>query len=413
MSVAARTPDGIVLPGLASAHSHAFQRALRGRTHRKSGSFWSWRGLMYELAGKLTPEDVFDLSRFAFVELASAGVCAVGEFHYLHHQPDGTPYSRRIELADAAVRAALDAGVRITLLRVLYQRAGVGRALEAAQTRFVDARLEDALADVEALAKTYENDPRVRVGVAPHSVRAASIEWITEAHRFARERGMPFHMHVSEQRREVYECLAEHGRRPIELLCDGGVLDETFVAVHATHLAPNEVRALGDARSFVCLCRTTERDLGDGLAPTGELVRAGARLCFGADSHALSDPFEEARAAELDDRSRTEKRCSAAEASALLVASSAEGYAAIGMENRQSEDRVVLDPHAPELAGAADALLDDAVVFSASPRAVREVWVAGQRIVENGRHVRYDEARRAFEAALARLGSGTSTGEER
>lgn len=404
MSVARLEGDRIVLPGLATAHSHAFQRALRGRTQRRRGSFWSWRGLMYQLAHALTPEDVFDLSRFAFVELASCGVTAVGEFHYVHHQPDGTPYANRTELAEAAVRAALEAGVRITLLRVLYHRPGLGRRVEGAQRRFFDADVDDALADVEALRARFSGEPTVAVGIAPHSVRAAPRSWIEAARDRAAALDVPLHMHVSEQRREVHECLAEHGRRPVALLADAGVLTERFVAVHATHLDAAEVRALGAARSFVCLCRTTERDLGDGLPRTADLRAAGARLCVGADSHARSDPFEEARAVELDERSRLEQRAVAAEAEALLGAASAEGYAAIGMAGAEREDRVELALDAPELAGAAPPHLDDAVIFGAGPRAVRTVTVAGQRIVEDGRHVRHAEARRGFQAALARLG---------
>ena len=393
--------ERILLPGIASAHSHAFQRALRARTQRARGSFWSWRGLMYELAARMTPEDVYDLSRFAFVELACAGVTAVGEFHYVHHQPSGAPYDDRNELANAVTRAALDAGLRITLLRVLYQRAGLGRAIEGAQRRFVDPSLDRALSDVSALASRWAAEPRVQIGLAPHSVRAVTREWIAEAARFCEERAMPMHMHVSEQRREVRECLAEHGRRPVALLDELGVLGPRFTAVHATHLAPHEIELLARAPSFVCLCRTTERDLGDGLPPTAELVRRGVRLSLGADSHAITDPFEEARAVELDERTRTETRCASAEASALLAASTREGYASIGQTGRG--DRVVLDATSPELVGADEAQLDDAVIFAASPRSVREVWVAGARIVERAMHVRYSEARAGFEAALKRL----------
>lgn len=399
----ARLDEGaIVLPGLATAHSHAFQRALRGRTHRGGGTFWSWRGLMYQLAGTLGPEDLYAISHYAFVELASAGVTAVGEFHYVHHQPDGTPYDDRNELSHAVVRAALDAGLRIALLRVLYHRPGLGRTVEGPQHRFFDRDVERALTDVEALARTYASEPRVRVGVAPHSVRAVPAAWIAEAARFARARAMPLHMHVSEQRREVQECLAEHGLRPVELLDSLGALDARFVAVHATHLDPGEVRALAAAPSFVCVCRTTERDLGDGLPPLSPLLEAGARLCFGTDSHASSDPFEEARAAELDERSRTERRGVAADGTQLLAAASAEGYAAIGMEGLHAEDRVVLDAASPALVGAHPSTLDDTVIFAGGPAAVREVCVAGQRIVADGRHVRFDAARQGYEAALAR-----------
>lgn len=395
--------DRVVLPGLASAHSHAFQRALRGRAQRRGGgSFWSWRGLMYELASSLDPETIHAISRYAFVELAQAGVTAVGEFHYVHHQPDGTPYGERTALADAVIRAALDAGIRVTLLRVLYHRAGHDRALEPTQRRFVDARLDDALRDVEALIARYADEPRVRVGLAPHSVRAAPREWIVEAARFARERELPFHMHVSEQRREIDECLDEHGKRPVAMLADAGVLGPQFVGVHATHLDDDELRAFGAAGSFACICRTTERDLGDGSPRTQELVDAGARLCFGVDSHAISDPFEEARAVELDERTRLERRA-VFEAPELVEAASKEGYAAIGLDGLEREDRVTLDPRAAPLLGLDPATLDDAVIFAATPACVDEVVVAGETIVSGGQHVRLVESRDTFVRALSSM----------
>ena len=395
MSVVRREPAGLVLPGLATAHSHAFQRALRGRAQRRSGSFWSWRGLMYQLAERLTPDDLYDLSRFAFAELARSGVTAVGEFHYLHHQPDGTPYDDRTLLADTVIRAALDVGLRITLLRVIYQRPGHGRAPEGAQRRFSDADVQTSLRDIDALISRWRDEPRVGIGVAPHSVRAVSRGWIEQAHRFAEHRRLMMHMHVSEQRREVQECIAEHGLRPVDLLHDAGVLDANFVAVHATHLCAREVRRLGG--SHVCLCRTTERDLGDGLARTSELTAAGARLCFGTDSHAVSCPFEEARAAELDERSRLRRR-SLLEPTSLLEAATANGYAAIGMADAAGRDKVVLDIDAPGLTGFADERLDDAVLFGASPLAVREVWVDGRTLDLDLTH-----AQHRFRSALRRL----------
>lgn len=394
----------LVLPGIASAHSHAFQRALRARTERGqgAGSFWSWRGLMYALAEKISPEDIYDLSLLAFVELALAGVTAVGEFHYVHHAPDGEPYSDRTILADAVIRAARDAGLRIALLRVLYERAGASRAPEGAQIRFCDSSPDRALGDVETLISRHENDPLVSIGVAPHSVRACRAETIREAAAFARARSLAIHAHVSEQRREVRECLAEHGRRPVELLADLGVLDDRFVAVHAIHLAAHEARLLGASRSFACICRTTERDLGDGLADVAAMVRAGARLCTGADSHAISDPFEEARAIELDDRVRAEARHVAADASALLGALTHDGYASLAL-GTSAEDEVRLDLEDAALAGISPAIADEAI-WSAGPRAVREVRVAGRAIVEDGRHPRLAEARDRFARSLARLG---------
>ena len=385
-------------PAIASAHGHAFQRALRGRAQRARGSFWSWRGLMYALAERATPEDLYAIARFAYAELAQSGVTAIGEFHYMHHQPDGTPYAERTLLADTMIRAARDAGLRITLLRVLYARAGLGRAPEAAQRRFFDARVEDALGDVQALRDRYRDDEHVRVGVAPHSVRAVPIEWIEEAARFARAEGLVLHMHVSEQRREIQECLAEHGLRPVELLADRGALGPDFCAVHATHLTQSEIALLRDVS--VCVCRTTERDLGDGAPPIGPLVAAGARLCIGVDSHAASDPFEEARAIELDERTRTEQRA-IVDASVLALAMGEHGYRAIGMAS--TGDRVLLDANDASLAGHDRALVEDAVVFGAGPRAVREVWVAGERIVEGSLARGLDTARQEYLLALSRL----------
>ena len=399
--IASRRGDEIVLPGIATAHSHAFQRALRGRAQRLSGSFWSWRGLMYELAERLGPDEIYAVSRFAFAELALAGVTAVGEFHYLQHGPNGTPYAQRTEMADAVIRAARDVGLRIALLRVLYHRGGYGRPAEGAQRRFSDAEVDHALSDVDTLRTTYADDPHVRIGIAPHSVRAVPRPWLAAAAAHAEAHALPLHAHVAEQRREIRECLAEHGLRPVELLADDGILSSRFVAVHATHLRPHEARELGAAKAFACICRTTERDLGDGLPDVPTLRDAGARFCTGVDSHAISDPFEEARAIELDARLREERRHVAAEAPALLAALTRDGYESLALEGLG--DTVVLDARDPALVGATTETLDDAVVFGASPRAVKRVTVGGHAIVEDGALEGYDGIRHAFEAVLANL----------
>jgi formimidoylglutamate deiminase len=317
MSMLRRAPDGTLrLPALATAHSHAFQRALRGQGQRPIASdaddFWTWRGGMYELASSLTPESIHAISLVAFRELACAGVRTVGEFHYVHHQADGTPYDDRTILADAVVLAAKQAKLRIALLRVAYHRGGPGRDAEAGQRRFCDPRIDDVLRDVDTLRARYAGDPDVVVGVAPHSVRAVPPFWLAPLSEYAASHGMPLHMHVAEQAREVDECLAETGRRPVELLADFGVLSERFVAVHATNVAPHEASLLGQARAFACLCPTTERDLGDGLPDLGSLARAGARLCTGVDSHVLVDPIEDLRALETHERLRTRSRVTGA-----------------------------------------------------------------------------------------------------
>ena len=398
--------DRIVLPGFTSAHSHAFQRALRGRTQqpveRDSGSFWSWRELMYRLAAAMNPEQMYALSHFAFVELACAGVTTVGEFHYVHHQPDGTPYDDRLELSDAVIRAALDAGIRICLLRVIYERAGWGRAAEGAQRRFVDRDIDEALGDIDELAARYRHEARVSIGVAPHSVRAVSADGIETAARFARERALPFHMHLSEQPREVEECVAEHRVRGAVMLAERNVIDERFVAVHATHLDDEEIALLGQAEALVCLCRTTERDLGDGMPRVRELTEAGVEICCGVDSHASSDPFEEARAIELDERTRTMKRA-LFDPSALLRAGTENGARATGTAERASADRIVLCAERPELAGVDPSQLDASVLFGAHPASVTEVDVAERRIVTGGTHPALSRARAAFEQTLTKL----------
>jgi formiminoglutamate deiminase len=396
----------IVMPGLATAHSHAFQRALRGRTQRRAteaGSFWSWRGLMYALATHLDADDIYEISRFAYSELAMSGVTAVGEFHYVHHAPDGQPYAERILLADAVIRAARDVGLRIALIRTAYFRAGYMKSLEPAQKRFCDPDPESIIRDVESLRARYADDPHVKIAVAAHSIRAATIDQTRALAQYAKVHDLPFHMHIAEQRAEIDECLAEYGKRPVELLAESGILSPNFVGIHATHLSDHEIKALGESQSFVCLCRTTERDLGDGLPQTADLVSAGVRLCVGVDSHAGPDAFEEIRAVELDDRSRTETRHTVADAETLLQIGAQNGYTAIGMRDYASEDKVYLNANDPSLAGISDDLLADAVIFGATPRAVDEVMVGGRTIVHAGVHVDYESIRHGYERTLRKL----------
>ncbi|XXT21564.1 formimidoylglutamate deiminase [Sorangium sp. So ce429] len=372
------TARAIELPALASAHSHAFQRGMRGEAQRPGPSgaddFWSWRTAMYALAGSLTPESIHAISKVAYRELRAAGVRTVGEFHYVHHQPDGSPYADRTVLADAVIEAAREAGLRIALLRVVYARAGAGREPEGAQRRFSDASLDAALADVDALRARYAGREDVRVGVAPHSVRAVPPAWLGEIARYAGERGLMVHMHVAEQPAEIEACLAETGRRPVELLAERGVLSERFVAVHATHLAPHEPALLGAARAFACLCPTTERDLGDGLPDVGALRAAGVRLCVGIDSHVITDPFEDLRGVELGERLRTGKRVTlrgeggATPSEALWEIGSLRGAEACGFAD--AGGTIAIRRDAPALALVPEERLLDAVVYSGSPAIV-------------------------------------------
>ena len=404
---AIRFEDGRwAMPGLATAHSHAFQRALRGRTQRRAtraGTFRGWRDEMYRMVERLRPDDLYAISRFAYTELAMSGVTAVGEFHYVHHGAGGRPYADRTELAEAVVRAARDVGLRICLIRTAYLRAGYRQAAVPAQERFIDPSIDLVLRDLDALRSRYADDPHVTVAAAAHSIRAVPLPDIRVLSAYAEAHDLPFHMHVCEQRDELDECRVEHGRTPVALLSDEGVLSPRFVAVHATHLDEAEVAALGDSGSRVCICRTTERDLGDGLPPTSDLLGAGTRLCVGVDSHACENAFEEVRSVELDERSRLEKRHAAAEAPALLDAATRQGYGACGFEGRWPEDRIHLDPDDPSIAAIDPDLATDAILFGATPRAVKSVAVAGKKIIDEGRHDRYGETLELYRESLRNL----------
>jgi formimidoylglutamate deiminase len=401
-----RVGPHLVLPGLASVHSHAFQRALRGRTQRRSTaarSFWSWRGLMFALAAQLSPDELLDIARFAYIELALSGVTAVGEFHYLHHDQGGRPYANRLELAEAQIQAAREAGLRISLIRAVYLRAGYEQDVSPGQDRFCDRSVDEALADIDALRSRYAGDPLVRIAVAAHSIRAVPLPDVAALASYARGAALPFHMHLAEQRRELEECEQEYGRRPVALLAEHNLISEHLVAIHATHLDGAEIRALGAARAFVGICRSTERDLGDGFPRADALVEAGARLCVGVDSHAAPDAFDEVRAVELDARAAGERRHVVGEAPMLLEAATSTGYEAIGFAREWAEDTVALAADDPALADAEDELLAEAVIFAATPRAVREVRVAGRPVVEQGAHQGYAAAQARFRATMARL----------
>lgn len=363
------------LPALTTAHSHAFQRGMRGRAQRSASSaaaredFWSWRGAMYRAALALDPSSIERVSRVAFRELRLAGARTVGEFHYIHHQPDGTPYDDRAVMSDAVVRAAKAEGLRIALLRVAYHRAGPGRAAEPGQRRFCDPDVDAVLRDVDALRARYAGDPDVVIGVAPHSVRAVPPEWLRELGRYAEASSLPLHMHVAEQPREIDECVAETGKRPVELLAELGVLSPRFVAVHATHLLPHEAALLGQARAFACVCATTEADLGDGLPDLVSLRTSGARLCTGVDSHVITDPIADLRGLETLARLRTGTRVtfaprSGTPAEQLWREGSLEGAIACGFADAGGTIRILREH--PALALVEDELLLDAVVFSGS-----------------------------------------------
>src|SRR5437764_1410499 len=281
-----------LLPGLVAAHSHAFQRAIRGRTEHRSHArddFWSWREAMYAAAERLTPEDLHAISKFCFLEMARAGITAVGEFHYLHRDASGKPYDDPNELDLAVARAAQEAGLRAVLLRVAYARSGFRVPDNPRQKRFIEESADEYLQNLDALSKV------VPVGAAPHSVRACPAEWIRDIAAEAKRRGWVLHLHVSEQPKEVEQCRAEHGTTPPLLLERLGALSDRTTCVHGVHLTPDDIAAIGRARAAVCAYPTTERNLGDGVVRVDKLLAAGARVCVGSDSEVQVNPLEDAR----------------------------------------------------------------------------------------------------------------------
>ena len=388
-----RRLPGITVPGLANAHSHAFHRALRSRTHGEGGSFWTWRDEMYRAAGRLDPDSYRALARATFAEMALAGITTVGEFHYLHHQRDGIRYDDANAMGHAVIAAAADAGIRITLLDAAYLHGGLGddgyAALAGVQRRFGDGTIEAWAERVEDIAPAEH----VRIGAAIHSVRAVDPAAAAIVAAWARTNGRPLHAHVSEQPAENARCRAVHGVTPTRLLADAGAIGQTFTAVHATHLDTDDVVALGAAT--VCLCPTTERDLGDGIGPCRELVGAGARLTLGSDSHAAIDLFEEARAVELDERLRSVERGVVAPED-LLRAATVDGHRSLGWSDvgafavGQRADLVTVSTDSVRLAGVRPGHALAAIVFAASAADVTSVVIDGRVVVADGRHTAID-----------------------
>ena len=284
---------GLTVPGLANCHSHAFHRALRGRTQRERGTFWTWREQMYAVASRLTPDAYFELARATYREMVSVGITSVGEFHYLHHDPDGEPYDDPNAMGQALLEAARQAGVRIALLDTCYLASGIGSPPEGVQARFTDGDAEAWAVRVEELRTDH---PDIRVGAAIHSVRAVPRDQMPHLVAWAAHHEAPLHVHLSEQVAENDACLAAYGATPTEVLADVGALGPRTSVVHATHLGDHDVELLGSSGTHTCFCPTTERDLGDGIGASRMLYDAGATLTLGSDSHAVVDLFEEMRA---------------------------------------------------------------------------------------------------------------------
>lgn len=416
--------DVVLAPGGVNAHSHAFQRVIRGRTEflaagRLEESFWTWRDLMYRAANALDADAIAAVSGMAFLEMVRAGITSVGEFHYLHHALEKSRDPLTVDTA--VVDAARTVGLRIALLRVAYQRAGAGRPALAEQGRFVEADVATFLRRADDLDARFADDPQVTVGLAPHSVRAVDRAWLEAIADHAQSRGQVLHIHACEQRRESAECVAEHGMGPIALLEHTGMLGPQTTIVHATHLDDAAHRAIAQARALVCACPTTERNLGDGFLPAERLVADGVRICLGSDSQAQIDLFNEARLVEYHARLRAERRNVLARyaspgadgrwatADVLWPMIARNGAQSLGIDAGEIRvgawaDLMTVDLSHPTLVGADAASLPAHLVFDTPAGAVRDVFVAGQTVMRAGIVPGQAEIIARYRSVVARLG---------
>lgn len=391
--------EGLVTPGYTNTHSHAFHRLLRGRAALQ-GDFWTWREGMYRVASALDPESYYALARLVYAEMALAGFTTVAEFHYLHHAPGGATYQDPNAMGRALLEAAHDAGVRVVLIQACYLRGGLGPdgylAPEGTQLRFADRDVESFLARVDRLRV----ESTARIGYAIHSVRAARPHEMALVAQAAR--GLPLHAHVSEQPLENEMAVSVLGRSPTSLLAEAGALGALTTAVHVNHPLPGDLELLGGARATVSRCPSTEEDLGDGLAPTEEMVRAGTPLAIGSDQQVAIDPFREARSLELHERLRTGRR-GVLGTEALwraLVAHASLGVRDVGrIAEGWRADLVELDLAAVAIAGS-DPF---EAVMAAGPTAVRRVLVEGREVARDGVHTAIGDVGRELAALVTQL----------
>ena len=391
---------GLTMPGMANAHSHAFHRALRGRTQTGVGTFWTWRDQMYRAAVRLDPDSYFRLARAVYGEMVLAGITCVGEFHYLHHGVTGTPYADPNAMGAALIAAAAEAGVRITLLDACYLRGGLASdgsttALNDVQQRFGDAS-GDAWATRTSALRALSS-ASCCVGAAIHSVRTVEPDDISIVVAWAAANETPLHAHVSEQPAENEQCVEAYGLTPTALLAERGVLSPRFSAIHATHLSGVDIDLYGTSDCTICMCPTTERDLADGIGPARALRDAGARLSLGSDSHAVIDMFEEARAVELNERLASQVR-GRHDAQSLLLAATAQGHFSLGwhtagrLEAGALADFVSVRLDTVRTAGADPTSVLEMAVFGASAADVHHVVVGGKVVVSEGVHASLDVA---------------------
>lgn len=378
-----------LLPGFVNVHSHVFQRALRGHTHRPlshKDTFWTWRNAMYAQAQQLTPDSLYTMALSTYREMLRAGYTSVGEFHYVHHQLGGQPYDNPNTMSEAILQAGREAGIRVVLLMTAYAQAGFHQPPEEGQRRFCDASVEAYLARVEALRANG-----VAVGVAPHSVRAVPEDWFRAIANYSRLHSLPLHVHADEQVAEIEQCQAAYQCAPIELLERFGALSPHTTIIHATHANDKELALLAQRGSGVCVCPTTEGDLGDGIAPYAALLATHIPLSIGSDSNTRLAPIEELRWAEYTARMRYQRRrvLVAHEMSSpgplLLDFGTRSGARALGLATGviapgMFADFIAVDIHHPAMAGWTAEDFLDVLFFGASSAAIAQTWVQGKKV---------------------------------
>jgi formimidoylglutamate deiminase len=410
---------GPVLPGMPNLHSHAFQRAMAGLTERASPTgddFWSWREAMYRFLAVLEPEDVQAIAAQLYLDMLKAGYTGVAEFHYLHHGRDGRPYADRAAMSEAVIAAAEDAGIAITLLPALFQTSGFGGAAPTeGQRRFVNT-VESLFAIIEEARARHAGKPDIRVGLAHHSLRAVPPDALAAATTALRalDPAAPLHIHVAEQTREVEQCLAWSGARPVQWLLDNAPVDPSWCLVHATHMDDAETRRLAVTGAVAGLCPTTEGNLGDGFFPLLPYLEARGRWGIGSDSHVSLSPIEELRWLEYGQRLRERRRALAAagkpESTGLALWQAAVAGGAQALRSRTGAlapghraDLLVLDPMAPTLYRRERDALIDSFVFASETIAVRDVMVGGRWVIRDRHHAAEERIAADFRRTVDRL----------
>lgn len=410
---------GPVIPGMSNCHSHAFQRAFVGMSEQGSegkDSFWTWRKVMYSFLGKITPEQLQVIATQLYIEMLKSGYTNVGEFHYLHHQADGQPFQNLAQMSSRIFNAAQDAGIALTHLPVLYRYSGFGsQEPNQGQSRFInDAdRFNRLVSDCFDLSKQY---PQARVGIAPHSLRATNLSILNETidHLKSLDATAPIHIHIAEQQKEVQDSLAFSDKRPVQWLYDNLAVDQQWTLIHATHLTVEERKAIAQSKAVAGICPTTEANLGDGIFPTTEFLEEQGVFAIGSDSHISVNPIEELRWLEYAQRLIKQQRAILANEQQASVGANlwqravAGGAQSLGrncgaIKVGNKADLLVLDENKVNLFAHQDKYLLDSMVFASHQNPILDVIVAGQWVVEDGRHRLEESSAQGYKQVLKLL----------